>query len=398
MPIPVQCPGCGRQFQAADRLAGKRAKCPQCQGPISVPGGATPSGGDEAAWHVQTGDGRQHGPMSRAQLERLVSTGRLNCFCRVRHQTWSDWKWAEDLFPQLADLDKSASADDDARQETPVEPSPPAPSGASGGRGPRVVTCPDCGNTVSTRASRCPHCGCPAALLTGQVASAQAASSDGDEGQATAGPEATGDLLAETGFGPEPGSRGGKWFTTLVVGSAVALLVIGVVGLGVGWWLWKSHGLAGPPDNVAPVAARPTTPDAPAVSAEEMEAAFQQTAAEVARRLDAEFRTAHSAKMLIEQTRVSADLMQALAQGDLNAIPDSLPAGAAEEATPYQSLYDSLYAECLAHLRANVSADQFSEQAVRDEASRWEQGRRAPLETQLMDELQKHIAPAPQPR
>lgn len=372
MPIPVQCPGCGRQFQAADRLAGKRAKCPHCQGPISVPGGAAPSGREEAAWHVQTGDGHQHGPMSQAQLERLVSTGRLNCFCRVRHHTWSEWKWAEDLFPQLAQPDESASAGDDARQDTAVEPPAAAPSGASGASGTRVVTCPDCGKTVSTRASQCPHCGCP---------------------------EATADLLAESGLGPEPGSRGGKWFAALVVGSAVALLVIGVVGLGVGWWLWKSHGLASPPEIEAPVAARPAVPAPPAVSAEEIEAAMQQVAGEVAKRLDGEFRTAHSAKTLIEQTRVSADLIQALAQGDLNAIPDSLPAElSTEDSTSYQSLYDSLYNECLAHLRANVSADEFTQQAVQDEARRWEEEKRAVLETQLMDELQKHIAPGRQPR
>jgi len=399
MPIPVQCPGCGRQFQAADRLAGKRAKCPHCQGPISVPAAPAPSAPDEPAWYVQTGDGGQHGPMSRAQLERAVASGRLNCFCRVRHQTWSDWKWAEDLFPQLAELDPSASAGDHARQETAVEPPPAAPSDASGAPGPRVVTCPDCGNTVSTRASQCPHCGCPAAHLTEPTAAAQAASAVGPSHHSAASRDTPADLLADAGLGPEPGGRGGKWFTTLVVGSAVVLLAVGVVGLGVGWWLWKSHTTAGPVEDVPPVAAPPPTPHAPAPSAEEMEAVMQRVAAEVAKRLDGEFRTAHSAKRLIEQTRVSADLMQALAQGDLNAIPDSLPAELdADDATSYQSLYDSLYDECLAHLRANVSADQFSEQAVQDEASRWEQGRRAPLETQLMDELQKHLAPGQQPR
>ena len=398
MPIPVQCPGCGSQFQAADRLAGKRAKCPQCSAAIAVPAGAA-SGSQEAAWYVQTGDGRQHGPMSQAQLERLVSTGRLNCFCRLRHRTWSDWKWAEDLSPQLAQPDESASAGDDAPQDTAVEPPPAAPSGESTARGPRVVTCPDCGNTVSMRASQCPHCGCPAGHLTGQAAAAQAAPAGGHAVRASAGPEATAGLLADSGLGPEPGSRGGKWFATLVVGSAVALLLIGVVGLGVGWWLWQSHGIAGPPEIEAPVAAPPAVPTPPAVSPDEIEAALQQAAGEVAKRLDGEFRTAHSAKMLIEQTRVSADLMQALAQGDLNAIPDSLPAEfSTEDSTSYQSLYDSLYNECLAHLRETVSSEEFTEQAAQEAARRWEESKRAVLETQLMDELQKHIAPGRQPR
>jgi len=399
MPIPVQCPGCGRPFQAADRLAGKRAKCPHCQGPISVPAGAASSARVEAAWYVQTGDGAEHGPMSRAQLERLVSSGRLNCFCRVRHQTWSDWKWAEDLFPQLTELDQAASAGDDARRETAVKAPPGALSAASGAREPRVVTCPDCGNTVSTRARQCPHCGCPAAHLTEPTAAAQAASGVGDSLPSSAGREPTADRLADATLGAEPGGRASKWFAALVVGSAVLLLAVGVVGLGVGWWLWKGRDTAGPAGNVAPVAAPPPAPDAPAVSAEEMETVMQRVAAEVAKRLDGEFRTAHAAKTVIEQTRVSAELMQALAQGDLNAIPDSLPAELdADEGPAHESLHDSLYDECLAHLRANVTADEFSEQAVQDEARRWEEGRRAALETELMDELQKHVAPGRQPR
>src|SRR5574340_910886 len=36
MAISVECPGCGRKFQAPEELAGKRARCPQCSAVIQV--------------------------------------------------------------------------------------------------------------------------------------------------------------------------------------------------------------------------------------------------------------------------------------------------------------------------------------------------------------------------
>src|SRR5262245_42215320 len=39
MPIKVQCE-CGKAFAAKDELAGKTVKCPGCQKPLKIPGGA----------------------------------------------------------------------------------------------------------------------------------------------------------------------------------------------------------------------------------------------------------------------------------------------------------------------------------------------------------------------
>jgi len=39
MPIKVQC-ACGKAFAAKDELAGKTVKCPGCQKPLKIPGGA----------------------------------------------------------------------------------------------------------------------------------------------------------------------------------------------------------------------------------------------------------------------------------------------------------------------------------------------------------------------
>ena len=40
MPIPVTCGACGKAFNVADDLAGRRVKCPACQQIVAVPGGA----------------------------------------------------------------------------------------------------------------------------------------------------------------------------------------------------------------------------------------------------------------------------------------------------------------------------------------------------------------------
>ncbi|QDV73050.1 TFIIB-type zinc ribbon-containing protein [Botrimarina mediterranea] len=37
MPITVTCPSCGVTLKTSDSAAGKKAKCPKCQGPIVVP-------------------------------------------------------------------------------------------------------------------------------------------------------------------------------------------------------------------------------------------------------------------------------------------------------------------------------------------------------------------------
>lgn len=37
MPIPVVCPGCSAKLNAPDGAAGKKVKCPRCQGAIVIP-------------------------------------------------------------------------------------------------------------------------------------------------------------------------------------------------------------------------------------------------------------------------------------------------------------------------------------------------------------------------
>jgi C4-type Zn-finger protein len=42
MPTTVKCPGCGATLRLRDDLAGKRVKCPKCQGVLTVPAAEEP--------------------------------------------------------------------------------------------------------------------------------------------------------------------------------------------------------------------------------------------------------------------------------------------------------------------------------------------------------------------
>ena len=421
MPIRVQCPGCGRQFQAADRLAGRRVKCPDCATAISVPalhaGQAAPApaerpsqpptpGGtaprEEAAWYAETVDGREHGPVTKAEVERLVASGQMNVFCRVRHQAWPDWKWAGDLFPELGQSKAPAATGDQHPPEVAVEPLPGPPTGQPEGAQPRVVACPDCGRTVSTRASQCPHCGCPAVVPGRRAANAEDPGSKVSAEPTYDGLDA--DLLAPSHRKPKLLARigGSAW----VVHTAAVLLLIAVVGLGVAWWAWRSRPMASqydaaaqtllgdlaPPAEPPPVAPTPAD-ETPFASAEERRAAIEEAAAEVAGRLDGEFRAAQAAKALLDQTQVSADLVQALAQGDLDAIPESLPTAADDDAASTEPLYDSLFDECLAYLGQKIPREQSTKKAVGEAARSWEHQKRASLEQQFTEDLTKHLGP-----
>ena len=46
MPLEIQCPHCRRKFRVPEKYAGKRVKCPQCEGTIGIPAaGGPPSEG-----------------------------------------------------------------------------------------------------------------------------------------------------------------------------------------------------------------------------------------------------------------------------------------------------------------------------------------------------------------
>ncbi len=156
MPILTPCPHCQKRFRAPDTLAGKSVKCPGCQGVVRVPAAEGPAGSPQtpsqpasasASWYILTENREQMGPVTKEQLDNLATKGRLS-FCQIRRSDWRAWKWADDLYPDLPAPDRKADSAAPAASGDDQDPA-------------RLVLCPDCGNTVSRRATGCPHCGCP---------------------------------------------------------------------------------------------------------------------------------------------------------------------------------------------------------------------------------------------
>ncbi len=129
MPIQVVCSGCKKTLRVADKHAGKRAKCPNCQQVIEIPAVAVGAGSSAAApdrdgaspplkqahdssdqWYVQTDGGEQFGPISKQELDSWVSEGRVDASCQVLQEHWDQWKWAEEVYPQLAAAASAAPA------------------------------------------------------------------------------------------------------------------------------------------------------------------------------------------------------------------------------------------------------------------------------------------------
>ncbi len=161
MPIDIQCAECKKKFRVADKFAGRRIKCPNCEKPIVVqaaesaagqssdaepsdktsssdlgktadressqrpaaskrsdqpepaakpkPDDAGPesdsqlSAEEEGQWYMQTDDGEQYGPVDREELNAWVAEGRIDGTCQLLCDGWDQWRWADEVFPDLAE-------------------------------------------------------------------------------------------------------------------------------------------------------------------------------------------------------------------------------------------------------------------------------------------------------
>lgn len=119
MSIPLICGHCEHSFYVNDKWAGKRIKCPACQGRIdvgSVDGGQDPlsdffqwaSGGnsitstaDDVQWYLQTASGRQYGPVDRRLLDYWMRLGAVTARSQVLREGDDQWHWASELYPHL---------------------------------------------------------------------------------------------------------------------------------------------------------------------------------------------------------------------------------------------------------------------------------------------------------
>lgn len=153
MRIEFQCPHCHRRFRVPEKYAGKRVKCPNCGDAIGIPAAGRPSaeeprpaekpdaehpGADKPAaerWYLQTDDGQRYGPVSREELNGWCADGRVDAACQVLAEGWKQWKWADEVFPELAEASTKTPHPPAKAEHSPfagiVEPARPSQEGAN---------------------------------------------------------------------------------------------------------------------------------------------------------------------------------------------------------------------------------------------------------------------------
>ena len=371
MPITTQCPYCQKKFRVADKVAGKPVKCPGCQGVVRVPA-AQPSRStsqkptqpqpSDSSWFILSENGEPMGPISKEQLDNLATKGTLS-FCKIRRADWRDWKWADDVYPELPPSEQ---------KKEPVE----APPRSNDLNSTRLVTCPDCGNTVSRRATQCPHCGCPAAILLKQSGSME-------DGPVAASPPPVPDAAKEAALdaalaavGPK---KSGSWRPYLIVGSIVLLMAMIATPLYI-WWRIQSTaeqvaeqlGVSLGEPELPPQIPEPDAPSEEVLSPDAKRECIDEAARKMAEYIDQFQRENHLSLSMVSQTIESVQMIEALASGDLDAIPDStsaVPGGKGVE--PYKSQVNELFIECRDWARDNVKRGPCTEKDVWDTARQW---------------------------
>ena len=411
--IRCQCTGCGGRFEAPGDSAGKAVRCPKCKAAIRIPGGKaaegvlnpeqsrehagvehdTQAGGatEQIFWFARNTDGQHHGPMRKADLDRMVANNQLDGLCQVRRADWADWRWIETVYVQFAETDAGTVPDDyvepDGAVESDgaVEPDDVMKSVPPVAAKSRLQECPDCGKIVSRRATQCPNCGCPVAL-SNAGASCNRQPRDAFGRFRPMGVE-TSELH---------GSRRGRMGKAVfLIGVSCALLAL-LAGSGViGWLLWQRANrpaevlaplLQPQPAPLAPV--RPVPKAAEPASPEQVAAWINEVAAETAQRIDNGYRQLHMAQVGIQAMQAQADLLDSLVSGEFakpashdNKKPKPRPP------PPYQSQYETLYQECAAYLWENISPVAAGRGEVVELARRWADAKRSPLQRALEDQI-----------
>lgn len=119
MPLEFSCTSCTKLLRVGDEHAGKTIRCPAC-GTLSTapvdsaigeahadlypPADASspqPQTASSARWYLRTPEGKQFGPVERAELDRWVQDRRIYPGCSVRDESSLTWSPAEDFFPSL---------------------------------------------------------------------------------------------------------------------------------------------------------------------------------------------------------------------------------------------------------------------------------------------------------
>jgi hypothetical protein len=116
MPIETICQTCNNRLRVADEHAGKLARCPKCQSVYTVP---TPQAAGSAGamsssavdqWRLKTADGMIYGPVPRADMDRWLTEGRVTPDSQLLQEGTDKWRWAKEVYPQLATAGFAAPA------------------------------------------------------------------------------------------------------------------------------------------------------------------------------------------------------------------------------------------------------------------------------------------------
>lgn len=101
-----------------------------------------------------------HGPLTAAQLREHALAGKLAPTDHVRRGgdgNWVSTTKVKGLFdPPPAPPQPPFAPVPEPVREAPADIAEPDSN-------PRLISCPDCGKSVSKKANQCPHCGCPLA-------------------------------------------------------------------------------------------------------------------------------------------------------------------------------------------------------------------------------------------
>ena len=310
--------------------------------------------------------------MSKTLLDGLIATGRLDAFCRVRREGWDEWKWAEEVYPEIA----SAGG---AEAEAPS-------AGEAFGTDSALSPCPDCGQMISKRASQCPHCGCPVAVVADQGDAAEAAWQPGAEASLDRRLQPVGKMGSVAEIAGAPKGRKRKWIVLSVAGATLTVVLIVVVALA----LKGPRRPTGPPKELPQAQTAPA--EGEAVTPETRQQWIEEASAAMAKEVDDAYRQTHLAMSLLDRASENIDLIRSLTEvspaGDQRSEPTPPPAPDAE---PYESKYDALHKECMADVRSNVSLDESDRAEIQEAARRWADRKLAPLEQKLGDELGKQL-------
>ena len=97
----VVCPHCRQHLKVTGATAGRQVRCPQCHGYFRVPD--TTAAGAAPLWQLRTQTGKVYGPVPREELDQWVCEGRVHARCQIAPADTSQWMWATELFPELAE-------------------------------------------------------------------------------------------------------------------------------------------------------------------------------------------------------------------------------------------------------------------------------------------------------